>query len=37
MTNRNEYLDLKHYIIITMNYIIEKISQWEPKIDVLKK
>jgi hypothetical protein len=30
-------LGLEHYIIITMNYIIEVITQWEPNIEVLKK
>lgn len=28
---------LKHYIIITMNYLLEIISEWEPNIKVLKK
>jgi hypothetical protein len=32
-----DYLDLKHYIIITMNYLIEIISEWEPSIVVVKK
>jgi len=32
-----DYLDLKHFIIITMNYVIEIISQWEPNIEVTKK
>lgn len=27
-----EYLELKHYVIVTMNYIIEIITQWEPEI-----
>lgn len=31
------YLDLKHYIIITMNYVMEVISQWEPNIVVEEK
>ncbi len=31
------YLDLKHYVIITMNYIIEVISEWEPSIETSKK
>lgn len=32
-----DYLDLKHYIIVTMNYVIEVISEWEPNIEVLEK
>ena len=32
-----EYLDLKHYVVFTMNYIIEVISKWEPSIKVHKK
>lgn len=32
-----DYLDLKHYIIITINYVIEIISRWEPSIEILKK
>lgn len=32
-----DYLDLKHYVIITMNYVIEVISEWEPSIETLKK
>lgn len=32
-----DYLDLKHYIIITMNYVIEIISKWEPSLEILKK
>lgn len=31
-----EYLGLKHYIIITMNYLIEVISEWEPQINIMK-
>lgn len=31
-----DYLDLKHYIIVTMNYVIEIVSSWEPNIEVLK-
>lgn len=33
----NEYLELTHYLIITMNYVIEVMSQWEPNINVYKK
>lgn len=32
-----DYLDLKHYLIVTMNYVIEIISTWEPNIEILKK
>lgn len=32
-----DYLSLKHYVIITMNYIIEVISEWEPSIEISKK
>ncbi len=31
------YLDLKHFIVVTMNYIIEIITEWEPSIEVNKK
>lgn len=27
-----EYLNLKHYVIITKNYIVEVITEWEPEI-----
>lgn len=30
-------LGLEHYIIITMNYLIEVITKWEPNIEVLRK
>ena len=29
-------LDLKHYVVITLNYIVEVITEWEPKIVVEK-
>jgi hypothetical protein len=32
-----DYLNLKHYVILTMNYVIEVISKWEPSIEVNKK
>lgn len=32
-----DYLDLKHYIIVTINYLIEIVSEWEPSIDILRK
>lgn len=35
--NLYDYLDLKHYIIVTMNYLIEIVSEWEPSIDILRK
>lgn len=31
-----EYLGLKHFVIITMNYIIEIITRWEPQINMKK-
>lgn len=31
------YLNFTHYLIITMNYIIEVISRWEPNIEVMNK
>ena len=31
-----EYLDLKHYIIVTINYVIEVITEWEPRIKVVE-
>ncbi|QSX06716.1 hypothetical protein JYG23_04495 [Sedimentibacter sp. zth1] len=27
-----DYLDMKHFVIVTMNYVIEVISEWEPEI-----
>ena len=27
-----EYLNMKHYVIITKNYIVEVITEWEPEI-----
>lgn len=30
-------LDKKHYIVINMNYIIEVITDWEPKFEIVKK
>lgn len=32
-----EILNLKHYLIITMNYCVEVITQWRPEIIVLNK
>ena len=29
-----EYLDYKHYLIITLNYCIDIVTQWEPEIEV---
>ena len=28
-------MDVKHYIIVTMNYDIDIISEWEPEIEIL--
>lgn len=30
--NLYEYLELKHFIIISKNYIVEIITEWEPEI-----
>ena len=27
-------LDLKHYVVITLNYCVDIVSQWEPEISV---
>lgn len=32
-----EIYDMKHYIIISMNHIIEIMSKWEPNIEVISK
>lgn len=32
-----EHLGLAHYVIITMNYVIEVISEWEPTIYIKEK
>lgn len=32
-----DYLDLKHYLIVTMNYVIEVVADFEPEIDVKSK
>lgn len=29
-----EYLKLKHYVVISENYIVEIITEWEPDIQV---
>ena len=29
-----EYLGLKHYVIISLNYIVEVITEWEPEIQI---
>lgn len=26
------YLDLKHYVVVSMNFVIEIITEWEPKL-----
>ena len=31
-----DYLGLRHYILITINYVIEIVSKWEPSIEILK-
>lgn len=30
-----EYLNLKHYVIISENYIVEIITEWEPDIQII--
>lgn len=30
-----EILDMRHYVVITQNYNIDIITEWEPKIEVL--
>jgi hypothetical protein len=32
-----DILDIKHYILITMNYVIEIITEYEPEIEVREK
>ncbi|MBD7912095.1 hypothetical protein [Clostridium cibarium] len=32
-----DYLGLSHFVIITINYVIEVISEWEPSIEISKK
>lgn len=32
-----EYLNLKHYVVITQNYNVDIITQWEPTVEVLQK
>jgi hypothetical protein len=27
-----DYLDMRHYIIITLNHVFEVISEWEPEV-----
>jgi len=31
------YVSFEHYLIITLNYYIEVVSQWEPEIEVNSK
>ena len=30
-----ETLDAKHYVVITQNYNIDIITEWEPEINIL--
>lgn len=30
-------LKMKHYVLITMNYVIEIITEWEPEIEVVER
>jgi hypothetical protein len=32
-----DILGCEHYVIITMNYVIEIVSQWEPELEVVSK
>jgi len=32
-----EFLEIKHYVVITMNYVIDIITEWEPEIEVKEK
>ena len=32
-----EYLNLRHYVVITLNYNIDIITEWEPTIEISKK
>ena len=31
-----DYLNLKHYIVISLNFIIEIITEWEPDIKIIE-
>jgi len=31
------FLNLKHYVVITQNYNVDIVTEWEPTIQVLKK
>ena len=30
-----EILDLKHYVVITQNYNVDIVTEWEPTIEIL--
>ena len=32
-----EILKLKHYVVITQNYNIDIVTEWEPTVEVLQK
>lgn len=32
-----DYLNFKHYVIISLNYIVEIITEWDLDIEVIKK
>lgn len=34
--NLYECLEMKHYVIISMNYVVEVITEWEPEIQVIE-
>lgn len=32
-----DYLNLKHYVVISLNFIVEIITEWEPDIHIIEK
>ncbi len=32
-----EILNLKHYVVITQNYNVDIVTEWEPTVEVLQK
>ena len=31
-----EFFDLKHYVVITENYNVDIVTEWEPTIEILQ-
>ncbi len=31
-----DYLNLKHYVVISLNFIVEIITEWKPNISIIK-